>query len=134
MKSIPFDKEGTLTFHPSTGLDSVTIAIEIADTDSARSRGLMQRASLPQKSGMLFIFDREEPRSFWMANTPLSLDIIFVNNDSSIVNIAKYTKPRSPKQIRSEGNARYVVEVPAGFTDRYGIVAGDRLSWHQSNG
>lgn len=130
--TIPFDREGTLTFHRSSGLPPVTIDIEIAATDSARERGLMQRTSLPDRSGMLFIFDREAPRSFWMANTPLSLDIMFVSSDSTIINIAEYTEPGSPESVRSEAPAQYVVEVKAGFADRFGIVAGDRITWERT--
>jgi uncharacterized protein len=92
------------------------IAIEIADTDEARTRGLMQRESLPTRSGMLFIFDDEAPRSFWMANTPLALDIMFVSADSQIVTIQKYTRPFSPQSVASTAPARFVVEVPAGYS------------------
>jgi len=66
-----------------------------------------------------------------MANTPLSLDIIFVNGDSQIVSIAKYTRPYSTETISSQYPARFVVEVPAGFTDTYGILEGDRIRWRR---
>lgn len=126
--TIPFDREGTLAF--VSGADTLTtIAIEIADTDSARQRGLMERTSLPDASGMLFIFEQEEPQGFWMANTPLSLDILYVGADSGIVSMAKYTTPYSDETLPSAGPAQYVVEVPAGFADRYGIVEGDRVTW-----
>lgn len=127
--TIPFAKEGTLTLHPSGDLSPVTIAIEIADTDSTRARGLMQRSSLPPESGMLFIFEQEGPQSFWMANTPLSLDMFFADSKGRIVTVAKYTKPGSSDHIRSEEPAKYVLEVPAGFADRHGIVEGDSLSF-----
>ena len=126
--SIPFDKEGTLTFE-RLGTPYLTIDIEIADTDSTRARGLMQRTSLPEQSGMLFIFPDAEPRSFWMANTQMSLDIIFVGPDQEILNIEKYTRPLSPENVSSIGAARYVVEVPAGFTDTHGITESDRIDW-----
>ncbi|GIV60166.1 DUF192 domain-containing protein [Rhodocaloribacter litoris] len=126
---IPFRKDGTLTFLRD-GEPVVTIDIEIADTDSARTRGLMQRTGLPERSGMLFIFPQAEPQSFWMANTPLSLDILFVGPDSQIVSISKYTTPLSPENITSEGlPARFVIEVEAGFVDTYGIVETDRVRW-----
>lgn len=126
--TIPFEQEGTLAF--VRGADTLTtITIEIADTDSARTRGLMERTSLPEMSGMLFVFEREEPQSFWMSNTPLSLDILFANADSQIVRVAKYTTPYSTNLVRSEAPAQFVVEVPAGFADRYGIVEGDRIRW-----
>jgi len=128
-ENIPFRKDGELTFIRSNGTPIVTIGIEIAATDSARQRGLMQRKSLPPRSGMLFIFERAQPQSFWMANTPLALDIIFVGPDSQIVYIAKYAKPFSTEPITSPYPAQFVVEVPAGFVDEYGIVEGDRIRW-----
>jgi hypothetical protein len=127
---IPFRQDGMLTF--LRGGDAITsIAIEIAESDSARQRGLMQRTSLPENSGMLFIFNREEVQSFWMANTPLSLDIMYVNADSQIVDIAKYTRPFSPSSITSEAPARYVIEVPAGYSDTHGITESDRVAWRR---
>lgn len=127
-ETIPFRRDGTLTFERS-GAALTEIAVEIAATDSARTRGLMQRASLPQESGMLFIFPRAEEQGFWMANTPLALDLFFAGADSQIVSIAKYTKPYSASTVRSEAPAQFVVETPAGFADSYGIVEGDRIAW-----
>ena len=72
--SIPFRSDGTLRFTRGEE-ELLTIDIEIADTDSAIVRGLMQRTSLPDRSGMLFLMPSEEPQSFWMANTPLALDL-----------------------------------------------------------
>ncbi len=129
-RSIPFREDGQLAF-VRDGDTLVTIAIEIAETDSARQRGLMERTHLPDRSGMLFIFEREEMQGFWMANTPLSLDIIFVNGDSQIVSIAKYTRPYSTETIASRYPARFVVEVPAGFADTYGLLEGDRIRWRR---
>lgn len=127
-ESIPFRDDGELTFLRG-GEEVITIDIEIAASDSARQRGLMQRTSLPDESGMLFIFDREETQSFWMANTPLALDLFFVNNDSQIVEIARYTRPFSSTSIASDEPARYVIEVPAGFADTYGLVESERVRW-----
>ncbi len=127
---IPFRRDGALTF--LRGADTlVAIDIEIAESDSARERGLMQRASLPERGGMLFLFPTNEVQSFWMANTPLSLDIIFVGADSQIVSIAKYTKPLSPNAVASAGPARYVVETRAGFADTHGLSETDRVRWRR---
>ena len=128
--SIPFDKEGTLSVLQSSDT-LVTVDIEIAETDSARTRGLMQRTLLPEQSGMLFLFPNEQSRSFWMANTPLALDILFANADSQIVSIAKYTTPYSQDNVRSGDPAQYVLEMPAGFADSYGVLEGDRLTWQR---
>lgn len=128
--TIPFREDGTLTFLRD-GEPLVEIAIEIAETDSARQRGLMQRTSLPERSGMLFLFEEEEPQSFWMANTPVALDLFFVGADSQIVDVAKYVKPLSPRNITSSAPAQYVIEVPAGFADRYGLAETDRVRWRR---
>jgi len=130
-ETIPFTKEGRLAFIQD-GNPTVTIDIEIADTDSARERGMMQREGFPNdRSGMLFPFNQEQPQSFWMSNTPVSLDILFANADSQIVRIAKYTTPFTNKRYRSGEPAQYVVEVPAGFADSYGILEGDRIRWRR---
>lgn len=131
--SIPFDKEGTLDFLQN-GEPVVTIDLEIAETDSARQRGMMQRTSIPENGGMLFPFPYEGPQSFWMANTPLSLDLFFANADSQIVHIAKYAKPFSPQSVASPVPAQYVVETRAGFADTHGILEGDRIRWRRDDG
>lgn len=127
--TIPFDKEGRLAF--IQGKDSVVVIdLEIAETDSARKRGMMQREGFPrERSGMLFPFDEERKRNFWMANTPVALDIFFVNADSQIVRIAKYAEPNTADQIPSNDPARYVLETRAGFADGHGILEGDRVRW-----
>jgi hypothetical protein len=127
--TIPFDKEGRLAFIQDS--DSVVVIdIEVAESDSAKERGMMQREGFPNDtSGMLFPFAEERQRSFWMANTPVALDIFFVNADSQIVSIAKYAEPVSADQIPSNGPAQYVLETPAGFADSYGILEGDRVQW-----
>lgn len=127
---IPFEAEGELVFYRS-GAPVDTIQIEIADTDSARVRGLMQREGLPPQTGMLFVFDVEEPQSFWMANTPLSLDMFFVDADSEIVSIKKYTRPLSPESVVSDAPARFVIETPAGYADSRGITEGVRVAWER---
>lgn len=132
--TIPFEKEGELAILQD-GDSTVVLGIEIADTDSARERGMMEREGFPDEtSGMLFLFENEEPRSFWMANTPVALDILFVGADSQIVHIAKYTTPYSSEQVRSDAPAKYVLETSAGFADSYGILEGDHLRWHRSRG
>ena len=80
LPDIPFRVDGTLDFL-RTGEPILSLDIEIADTDSLRERGMMQRTSFPPESGMLFVFDRQEPRQFWMGNTPLSLDLLFISAD-----------------------------------------------------
>lgn len=126
---VPFTRHGTLDFVRSDDTVITSIHIEIADTDSTRERGLMQRSSLPKHSGMLFIFSQQRIQSFWMANTRIALDLIFADSDSSIVDIAKYVKPMSPQNTTSRAPATYVIEVPAGFSDTYGLTETDRVRW-----
>jgi uncharacterized membrane protein (UPF0127 family) len=112
----------------------VMLDIEIAESDSAQKRGMMQRKGFPtERSGMLFPFDEEQKRSFWMANTPLSLDLFFINADSQVVRIKKYAQPNSATSIPSNAPAQYVLETEAGFADSYGIVEGDRVRWQRSD-
>jgi hypothetical protein len=132
-RTIPFDKEGRLAFIQDRDT-VVTIDIEVAESDSAKERGMMQREGFPSDtSGMLFPFDEEQERSFWMANTPVALDIFFVDADSQIVSIAKYAEPVSADQIPSKGPAQYVLETPAGFADSHGILEGDRVRWRRTD-
>ena len=129
--SIPFRTDGTLDLIRGEE-NYLTLDIEIADTDSAITRGLMQRSSLPDLSGMLFLMPEERIQSFWMSNTTISLDIIFINSAMEIVHIAKYTTPLSPDSVPSEYPAAFVLEVIAGFSDTHGLLEGDLISWRRN--
>ncbi|MBW6459873.1 MAG: DUF192 domain-containing protein [Bacteroidales bacterium] len=112
--------------------EPVTLDIEIADSEKERTQGLMYRHHLPENAGMFFIFDRDEPRSFWMKNTFISLDIIYIHSSGEIVSIQKYTQPGSIYSVPSEKPAKYVLEVNAGFSDRYGINPGDIIEYSEN--
>ena len=127
-EDVPFRQDGTLAF-VRAGEPFATVAVEIADNDSSRTRGLMQRSTLDDGTGMLFIFPATDYQSFWMANTQVSLDIIFVASDSTVVDIHKYTRPLSSDNVGGSQLSRFVVELPAGYADTYGIVEGDRVRW-----
>ena len=100
------------------------IRAAVVDTDESRNMGLMDVRELPEDRGMLFVFDREAPLSFWMANTPLSLDIIFVNEAKEIVRIHANTPPLSEQNFESEADAMYAIEVNAGYCVRHDIREG----------
>lgn len=117
-----------LTVAGADGTQKALFDIEIAASGADRSRGLMYRTDLPEDRGMLFVFDEEGPRSFWMRDTPTPLDIIFADSVGVIVRIARQTVPYSTIPIRSGGPSQYVLEVHAETTERLGIVAGDRLA------
>ena len=110
---IAFEAEGTLDI-VREGAPVRSLAIEIADTDSARERGLMERAPLRDDQGMLFVFDYAAPQTFWMASTPASLDIVFIGADSAVVNVAKYTRPFSLDGVSSEVMTRRASGIASG--------------------
>lgn len=124
-----FMKEGSLTFTDSLNNPITKIDLEIADTDFDRQLGLMFRKSMETNQGMLFIFPVQETLSFWMRNTYLPLDMIFVNADKKIVTIHKNTKTLSDQSYASTEPAQYVVEVVAGFTDKFSVKVGDKINW-----
>ncbi len=125
----PFTKEGELVFTDTTGLQKAKIDIEIADDEYQRELGLMNRKSMQENQGMLFIFPFERFQSFWMRNTFISLDMIFVDANKTIVTIHKNTQVLSDQSYPSSKPAKYVVEVVAGFTDKHNIQVGDKLDW-----
>ena len=103
-------------------------SVEIADTEAAREKGLMFRKSLPPGQGMLFDFHREAPVGFWMKNTYIPLDMIFIRGDGRIANIAENAKPPSETVIPSDGPVLAVLEVAGGTARKLGIVPGDRVA------
>lgn len=124
-----FRADGVLEFLRPDGSRITAIAVEIAEGDSAQARGLMQRRSLPERGGMLFIDDAPEMKRFWMKNTYLPLDIVFVAADSEVVNIAERARPLSEAFIRSTAPAQYVVEVRGGFAEQHGLTDSTRIRW-----
>jgi uncharacterized protein len=121
-----FKKQGELSFLRQKSYEVITtIAIELADTDEKRMQGLMFRTSMADSAGMLFIFPQESPQEFWMKNTIISLDIIYVDAGKQIVSIQKYAEPYSERTLPSYKPAQYVVEVNAGFCDRHRIGEGN---------
>ncbi|MEX0995373.1 MAG: DUF192 domain-containing protein [Balneolaceae bacterium] len=113
-----------VTFLNLAGEAVSTIETAVADDEASRSAGLMNVQRLPTDKGMIFIFEDQQPRSFWMANTPLALDIIFVNADFEIVRIHRNTQPYSDRSIQSEKPAKFVIETNAGYTLQHDIMEG----------
>lgn len=101
--------------------------VEIADTEAERSRGLMFRSSLADDRGMLFDFQPARPVSFWMKNTWIPLDIIFLDVKGRVLNIARETTPYSEAPIPSEGTARAVLEIRGGRAEELGLKPGDLI-------
>lgn len=130
--SIKFQKDGELTFQSADGKYISKIDIEIADDDDKRTTGLMDRLSMEDNQGMLFLFPHESFQSFWMKNTVISLDLIFVDRNNEIVTIHKNAIPFDTSQYRSTKLASQVVEVNAGYTDLNNINVGDKILWRRN--
>ncbi len=115
-----------VTIHASSG-EEVRVRVEIADDDAERARGLMYRTALAEDRGMLFIFDEEQPLSFWMKNTLIPLSIAFMDSEGRIVDIQDM-KPLDddPPSYVSAEPARYALEVNQGFFEERGVKVGDR--------
>jgi len=117
-----FKNEGELFILNPQRSDTVfSLFIEIADSPEKISQGVMFRNNIESNQGMLFIFNVESEQSFWMKNTKIPLDIIFINRNYKIVHIAKHTIPYSKDPIPSMKPAKYVLEVKAGLSDEYQI-------------
>jgi len=128
--NIPFTKHGELAFISRATSDTLAlIDIELADTDALRARGLMFRESMPENAGMLFLMDFEQIQGFWMRNTYISLDMLFVNAEREIVTIHANTTILSERTYFSTQPALYVVEVNAGFSYRNNINVGDFIEF-----
>ena len=129
-KEITFKKEGELLLKKAT-TDSVfkTFDIEIAKTEYETQTGLMYRHMMEGNQAMLFIFKKEQPRSFYMKNTEFSLDIIYINKKKEIIGIKKNTKPFDNRSLPSNEPVLYVLEINGGLSDYWGITKGDVIEW-----
>ena len=105
--------------------ESVTFTVELAETPAARQRGLMYRESLAPDAGMMFDFEVEQPVSIWMANTPISLDLIYIRADGTIAKVAVGAVPFSRRSISSDVPVIAVLEIPGGRSVELGVDPGD---------
>lgn len=118
---------------PYVELKGQRFTVEIADEPEKQALGLMFRRSLPDDHGMLFMFPREAPRSFWMKNTRIPLDIMYFGGDLRLVSVAANAQPCRVEQCPgypSAGPARYVLELNAGKASELGLVPGDAMVLH----
>lgn len=122
---------GSVTFFNAQSDSLTTIGVAVAEKEEDRNMGLMDVNDLPENRGMLFIFDEPQPLSFWMANTPLPLDIIFIDGQKKIVRIHHNTEPFSQKQYSSGSDAQYVVETNGGFCVSHDIQEGGHISFER---
>lgn len=125
-----FKKEGELSFISKDDNETLAVIdIEIADNDQKTTQGLMYRSSMPQNAGMLFLMPREDIQGFWMRNTYIPLDMIFVNSNKQIVTIHANTTPMNESSYISTAPALYVVEVNAGYCNKNNIKEGDLIDF-----
>lgn len=108
---------------------ATTVTVEVVDTPDSRAHGLMYRRDLGADAGMLFIFPTEVEQHFWMKNTPLPLDMIFIGSDRHIVGIVADAKPFSTNPLSVGAPSQYVLEVNAGYCAKHGIGAGDAVEF-----
>ena len=106
---------------------AVEVALEVAATPAQQERGLMYRSSLAEGRGMLFVFDQDGNHTFWMRNTLIPLDMLFIARDGTVVGIHANATPLSTANIAVGKPSRYVLEVPGGWTARHGIAVGARV-------
>jgi uncharacterized membrane protein (UPF0127 family) len=117
------DNRGVL--HTATG--DYAFNIEVADTDATRAKGLMFRQQLAPDAGMLFDFFEERPAAFWMRNTFIPLDMIFIGADGIVKTIHVNARPQDPTTIPSGVPVRFVLEIPGGRSVEIGLEPGDRF-------
>jgi uncharacterized membrane protein (UPF0127 family) len=136
--SAPAEQQASV--HPVSGLEVIPLTItslgkthrfrvEVARSDEEQARGLMFRTAMGPDEGMLFPYDQPRVLSFWMKNTVLSLDLIFIGPDRRVVNVAANAVPYSEQSILSDAPAIAVLELNAGRAKELGIVAGAKVDW-----
>lgn len=122
---VTFDK-GRIAFELSGG-KTIGFEVEWALTAEQRARGLMERSSLAADAGMLFDFGETRMVTMWMANTPLSLDMVFIDDEGRVVRVAERTVPYSESIVSSGEPVHYVLEIRGGRAAEVGLVPGARL-------
>lgn len=107
----------------------VTVGVEVARTDAQRMRGLMYRRDMPEDRGMIFMFREPSHQVFWMHNTLLPLDMIFIRPDRTILGVVRNATPETDDQRQVPGDSQYVLEVNGGWCARHGVADGDRVEF-----
>jgi len=132
-EDIRFVKEGELSvIGPGTTAVKARFDIEIAETPYETQTGLMYRSSMEEQQGMLFIFPELAVHSFYMKNTEIPLDILFIDGDLKIASIQKNTRPFDERGLSSQVPIQYVLEINAGLSDALDLVPGDSISYSRN--
>ncbi|MBD0832251.1 DUF192 domain-containing protein [Aestuariibaculum sediminum] len=127
---IKFTKEGELTIFKGDST-KVNLDIEIADTEYDTQTGLMYRNSMAPNQGMLFIFEDVSERFFYMKNTRIPLDIIYIDDQMKIVSFQKQAQPFNENSLPSNAPAKYVLEINAGLSDQWQLAVNDSISFER---
>lgn len=127
---VSFKKEGELQLKKASN-DSViaNLDIEIADNEFETQTGLMYRESMKSNRGMLFVFPDSRPRSFYMKNTRISLDLIYIDTNKTVVSFQENAQPLDESSLPSNAAAKYVLEVNAGLVKQWRLEVGDKMSF-----
>lgn len=126
-EAAPKPRPSRATVVVETAGGPVPFSVELAMDDQQRARGLMFREKLAEDEGMLFVFDRSERQSFWMKNTYIPLDMIFIDEEGVVVGIVENAEPQTTTSRRVDKDSRYVLEVAGGTSRRLGIAAGSKV-------
>ncbi len=111
---------------PSVKIGGVTVKVDLAETPSERAQGLSGRAGLSEEEGLLFVFEYVGKHAFWMKDMNFPIDIIWIGENGEIVYIKKDARPESyPQTFQPDENAKYVLEVVSGFSEKYNLKEGD---------
>ena len=130
---VEFKKEGELRlFKQDTDSLIKQFNIEFAEDEYETQTGLMNRYSMQDHQGMLFIFPNSQPRSFYMKDTFISLDIIYIDEQMKIVSFQKNGKPMDETSLPSGVPAKYVLEIKAGLSDQLQLAIGDKIEYHKN--
>jgi uncharacterized membrane protein (UPF0127 family) len=106
------------------GHDPVSVRVEVASTEPERRKGLMFRTHMDEDAGMIFLFERPEPLTFWMHNTYIPLDMIFIEPSMHVLGVVENAEPQTDTSRSVSGESQYVLEVNAGFSRRHGVTKG----------
>jgi len=121
-------EDATISFTTASGGKTENLSVEIAKTDPERSRGLMYRRELKEKVGMIFIMPDEVLQSFWMKNTYIALDMVFIKKDGTVDSILKNVPALTLTGRKSKGPSKFVLELVGGSAERLGIVEGSQMT------
>lgn len=109
---------------PLVTFDDVSFDVEIAQTPQERQKGLMFRESMPDSHGMLFVFENDAPLAFWMKNTLIPLDMIFIDENMTVVDVLTAVPCKEDPCLNYKSHGRYVLEINAGLAEKHSIKNG----------